>query len=276
MNEKQRSEYWLKVERLRRKLDNKYAELIYGVLDREVRQFARKVEMEGPEAARSSIAALAWDDKLYSVMREMYKESAVVFGNAGYRAVGVESRKAYDPFEINTELLAAILAYLVQWGFYLVALMTQTTKKRLQEVVTIGVANGLSKAEIAKLIISDDISEYIRMRAVRIARTEVMRSSNYAIFVGAGKHSFEVDKVWVSVRDARTRRIPKNFYDHFDMDGQTRRYDEMFISTDRLGRVFEAMMPGDPTTPKGFTINCRCTLLFVPRRDANGKLILKR
>jgi hypothetical protein len=36
-----------------------------------------------------------------------------------------------------------------------------------------------------------------------------------------------------------------------------------------------ADMPGDPKAPKGFLINCRCTVAYVPSRDANGRLIMK-
>jgi hypothetical protein len=59
------------------------------------------------------------------------------------------------------------------------------------------------------------------------------------------------------------------------MDGQVRPLDEPFQSFDKLGRVVLADMPGDPKAPKGFLINCRCTVAYVPSRDANGRLIMK-
>jgi uncharacterized protein with gpF-like domain len=129
--------------------------------------------------------------------------------------------------------------------------------------------------EITKDIMSDETTGYSMMRAKRIARTEVMRSSNYASMIGADKHPFEVDKIWISARDSRTRRIPKDNYDHFNMNGQKVGWADDFTSTGKKGDLVLAGFPGDPTTPAGFSINCRCTVGFEARRDANGKLIKK-
>ena len=275
MNASQRETYWLKVERLRRQLDKKYSSLFSGAIEKEVSEFAKMVERIGPEAARSSIAAMAWDDKLLPILRKLYRESAVIFGNAVYRAVGIESRKAYDPFDLNNDWLEELTSFLIQWGFLLVSQMTQTTKKHLILIINMSIEEGKSPKEIAEAIRTNSDLKYAVMRAMRIARTEVMRASNYASFVAAQKHPFVVDKMWVATRDSRTRRIPKDRYDHWDMDGQVKAYNEPFTSADILGRPISASYPGDPTAPAGFTINCRCTVAFVPRRDANGKIIMK-
>jgi uncharacterized protein with gpF-like domain len=66
-----------------------------------------------------------------------------------------------------------------------------------------------------------------------------------------------------------------DFYDHWNMDGQIVAYNEPFVSADKVGRPIVVDAPGDPTAPKGFTINCRCAVGFIPKRDANGQLITK-
>ena len=275
MNATQRETYWLKVERLRRQLYKKYSSLFNGAIEKEIEEFAKLVERIGPEAARSSLAAMAWDDKLVTILRKLYRESAVIFGNSVYRAVGIESRKAYDPFDLNSDWLEELTSFLIQWGFLLASSMTQTTKKYLIVIINMGIEEGKNPKEIADAIRNNSDLQYAKMRAMRIARTEVMRASNYASYVAAQKHPFVVDKMWVATRDSRTRRIPKDRYDHWDMDGQVKAYNEPFTSADILGRPISAAYPGDPTSPAGFTINCRCTVAFVPRRDANGKIIMK-
>jgi hypothetical protein len=265
----------LKVERLRRSLDRKYSSLFYGVLKGELEAFAKDVKRIGPQAAMSNLGAVAWDEKLMPIMRDMYREIGVKFGNATFRAISVDSKKAADPYGLNDEFLDELTSFLIQWGFYLAALMTKTTKDRLILLVTKALTDGLSNDDIILLILSDAQMRYARYRATMIARTEVMRASNYASLKGAQKHPFLVDKVWIATRDARTRRIPKDFYDHWNMDGQTVEYDQPFISADKVGRPIVVDAPGDPTAPRGFTINCRCAVAFVPRRDANGQLIMK-
>lgn len=275
MNATQRSDYWLRVERLRVKLDRKYSSLFYGVLKSELEAFARDVKRVGPQAAMSNLGAVAWDEKLMPIMRDMYREVGVTFGNATFRAISVDSKKAANPYGLNDEFLEELTSFLIQYGFYLAALMTKTTKDRLILLVTKALTDGLSTDDIILLILSDAQIRYARYRATMIARTEVMRASNYASLKGAQKHPFLVDKVWIATRDARTRRIPKDFYDHWNMDGQTVEYDQPFVSADKVGRPIVVDAPGDPTAPKGFTINCRCAVAFIPRRDANGQLIMK-
>lgn len=275
MNEMQRGDYWLKVERLRRSLDKKYSSLFYGVLKGEIESFAKEVKRIGPQAAISGLGAASWDEKIVAVLQKMYKEIAVTFGNATFRAVSVDSKKAANPFGLNDEFLDELTSFLIQWGFFLASLMAKTTKDRLIILVTKALTDGLSTEDIYFLILSDPQLRYAKFRSVMIARTEVMRASNYASLKGAEKHPFLVDKMWIATRDARTRRIPKDFYDHWNMDGQTVEYNQPFVSADKVGRPIVVDAPGDPRAPRGFTINCRCAVAFIPRRDANGQLIMK-
>lgn len=96
-----------------------------------------------------------------------------------------------------------------------------------------------------------------------------------AAMMGAQAHNFEVDKIWISAKDNRTRRIPKDEFDHWEMDGVVVPYKEPFTSTGKKGEPVVAMQPGDLSAPPGFTINCRCTVGFIPKRDGNGNLIFK-
>jgi len=275
MNAKQQREYWTKVERLRRQLDVKYTALFNEAIKKELTQFVNDINKAGLQGALSLMGAYAWNESMMTIMNKLYKESAILFGNSVYRAVGIMGQKS-DTFGLNSEWVKEVLNFLVQYGFTLVSNMTQTTKVKIQEIVAKGIQEGKSIDQITKDILSDETTGYSMMRAKRIARTEVMRASNYAAMIGADKHPFEVDKVWISARDKRTRRIPKNQYDHYDMNGQKVGWADDFTSTGKRGDLVVAGFPGDPTTPAGFSINCRCTVGFEPKRDANGKLIRKQ
>jgi uncharacterized protein with gpF-like domain len=275
MNAKQQREYWTKVERLRRQLDDKYSSLFNEAIKKELQQFADDLKAHGLQGALSQMGAYAWNESIMTIMNKLYKESAILFGNAVYRAVGVMGQKS-NTFGLNNEWVSEVINFLIQYGFTLVSNMTQTTKVKLQEIVAKGIEEGKSIDQITKDIMSDETTGYSVMRAKRIARTEVMRASNYAAMIGADKHPFEVDKVWISAKDNRTRRIPRNNYDHVKMNGQKVGWADDFTSTGKKGDLVLAGFPGDPTTPAGFSINCRCTVGFEPKRDANGKLIRKQ
>lgn len=275
MNAKQQREYWTKVERLRRQLDDKYSSLFNEAIKKELQQFADDLKAHGLQGALSQMGAYAWNESIMTIMNKLYKESAILFGNAVYRAVGVMGQKS-NTFGLNNEWVTEVINFLIQYGFTLVSNITQTTKVKLQEIVAKGIEEGKSIDQITKDIMSDETTGYSVMRAKRIARTEVMRASNYAAMIGADKHPFEVDKVWISAKDNRTRRIPRNNYDHVKMNGQKVGWADDFTSTGKKGDLVLAGFPGDPTTPAGFSINCRCTVGFEPKRDANGKLIRKQ
>jgi uncharacterized protein with gpF-like domain len=275
MNAKQQREYWTKVERLRKQLDDKYSSLFNEAIKKELQQFADDLKAHGLQGALSQMGAYAWNESMMTIMEKLYKESAILFGNAVYRAVGVMGQKS-NTFGLNNEWVSEVISFLIQYGFTLVSNMTQTTKVKLQEIVAKGIEEGKSIDQITKDIMSDETTGYSVMRAKRIARTEVMRASNYAAMIGADKHPFEVDKVWISAKDNRTRRIPRNNYDHVKMNGQKVGWADDFTSTGKKGDLVLAGFPGDPTTPAGFSINCRCTVGFEPKRDANGKLIRKQ
>jgi hypothetical protein len=276
MNATQRETYWLKVERLRRTIEDKYGPILKSILNAEVKRIAKVCSEIGPTAALSFLGTVAWDEKMAAALRELYKEAGLVFGNASYRASSVMSKKADDPNGINDELARKMAEFLLMFGLQLSAFITETTKKRISFLILSGQKLGLDGRAIAESINNDIEIGLTLNRSKRIARTETMRASNYAAYIAAQEHPYFVDKIWISTRDARTRRIPKNYYDHWDMDGQMSKLEEPFVSRDVGGRVVMAQFPGDPRTPKGFSIGCRCTVGFIPRRDSDGNLVMKR
>lgn len=266
----------MKVQRLRLTLEKKYKSAVIKSVQQQFNKFARDIKNYGTSGAISRLALEAWNKELYKVFEQMYKESAVLFGNATYRALKIQANQKADTFGFNREWTNEVLKFLSTKGFELVSLITKTTRDKLINIVQQGVQDGLGVDDIVKLILADDTLLYAAFRAERIVRTEVMRASNIAAMNGAKSHGFEVDKQWISARDSRTRRIPADEFDHVEMDGVVVGFDEPFTSTGKKGEPVVAMQPGDLSAPAGFTINCRCAVGFIPKRDNNGNLIFKK
>lgn len=126
--------------------------------------------------------------------------------------------------------------------------VTETTRtimdKYIQEVVSEG--TGLQKiiSELPK-----KVSDVNKVRAARIARTEVISASNYGNLLGAQETGIKMNKVWISTRDSRTRDI------HLDADGQSVDINGFFlVGGDRM------QFPGDPSASAENVINCRCAI----------------
>jgi hypothetical protein len=96
-------------------------------------------------------------------------------------------------------------------------------------------------------------------------RTETVRASNYGALAAAHDSDFEYEKIWIEVKDNRTRRSHR----HSTGVGHEQRG---LLDSFSNGLMF----PGDPNGPASETINCRCTIAFEAKRDSRGRLIPKK
>ena len=98
--------------------------------------------------------------------------------------------------------------------------------------------------------------DFTRIRARLIARTESTTASNQAATFAAQQNG-ATKKIWISAKDNRTRRRPRNATDHLHADGQEVGINDYFIVSGEL-----MMQPGDKKASAGNVCNCRCTVAF--------------
>lgn len=136
----------------------------------------------------------------------------------------------------------------------------QELKKTVKSEISRGFANGKSYSQIAKQISNKTEADFYK--SYRIARTEGSRVSSNAklqSMIEAKKKGADIVKRWDATLDDRTRE------EHAELDQQIREVEELF----ELGDM-KALYPC------GFgiahmDINCRCTMLSVPRWDIQKK-----
>lgn len=120
--------------------------------------------------------------------------------------------------------------------------VNQTTKDQIKRIISDGMENGLSNAEIAQNIFDQSEINSIG-RAKRIASTEVHNSiikGNHQAMVDAGVKK----KKWVTAKDEVVRPW------HSNMNGEIRKINERFSNG--------LMHPGDPDGPAKEIVECRC------------------
>jgi SPP1 gp7 family putative phage head morphogenesis protein len=134
-------------------------------------------------------------------------------------------------------------------------LVDATTRNALRDTLVVGTSQGEGIRDLRQRI--EDVFDVAdRTRADLIARTEVLRSSNYATWQ-AHKESGVVDnRQWISTPDRRLRDA------HAELDGQIRAIDKPF---EVQGQT--AMHPGGFGVGE-LDIGCRCTTsaVFSERR----------
>ena len=205
-------------------------------------------------------------EQIYNMFKELYTTIGINYGNKVNNDLE-KTKKANILF--NEYLLKEILLFLSNDGGVkitsvrdsLVADIVKSIKETIgQDATIIDIQNA-----IYNLIRKSQI--FYKWQALRIARTETTSASGLAAIKTAEQSNLVLDKVWISVQDNRTRIKP---YDHLDMNGVKQNLETpFFVGGENI------QYPGDIKASAGNVINCRCTVSFVPKRDADGMLILK-
>lgn len=107
----------------------------------------------------------------------------------------------------------------------------------------------------------------------RIATTEAVGAANFGAQMASSRTGVLTEKMWISAQDNRTRFIPRDSFDHYEMHEKRVGQEELFSVRRRGGGFENIRFPGDPRASLGNRINCRCTMGFVPVRDRNGDLV---
>ena len=126
--------------------------------------------------------------------------------------------------------------------------INKTSEKRLRNALEEGVKEGESIDALSSRI-RREFQQIGAHRAEVIARTEVLRSSNFAIAEAQRQSGVVHKRVWVSTLDNRTRDLHKP-----PMHGQVRLLDDPFLFADGV----TTMHPGASGVAE-HDIQCRCT-----------------
>lgn len=148
--------------------------------------------------------------------------------------------------------------------------ITDTTKEQIRQYLIQAKEQNLTMNETIALLRKSGITDY---RAELIARTETGKAANIGSMVGAVSTGLVTNKEWISANDARTRRLPRDQFDHAIMDGVQIPMDERFQVPSKKRGVEFMLHPCDPMGSAGDVCNCRCTLGYEAQRDENGNLL---
>lgn len=226
----------------------------------------RRIFREGLERYRKgeSIDDKFFDEQLSKLIIRMYEVSGVNMARYVYKTM--PKPRELKQMGISKRWLNAVRNYLGRFALQFVTDIMGTLRDDMIKIFQKATAEGWGYDRIAKELLSNGIP---LRRARVIARTEAHRGAMAGSLQGADSLGYQVQKQWLSATDVRVRRNPKSVFDHSELNGQIRELHEPFRNEE------EIMQPGDPKASKGNTIQCRCVLNYIPKRDARGMLILK-
>jgi hypothetical protein len=213
------------------------------------------------------------DKKIKKTIQNVHIAMGVKMAQISEKNVSKSVKGYFGPEEFKskqTDLFTYVmLTYLELKGLdNIAAEITQTTKNQIQQYLMKSVEEGLTMQETIKLLRTAGITDY---RAEMIARTETGRAANIGSMVGTAATGLVTMKEWIAARDNRTRRVPRDMFDHFNMDGTKIPFDEKFNVKTKNGGFEQMLHPCDPSGSAGDVINCRCTLGYEAVRGEDGK-----
>jgi hypothetical protein len=240
----------------------KYAPAIYRALQAQIKYYAETRDLVNLPT-----------QPMTNTLRSLYKDVGRIWAANTYYNILKDAgiRKPLKPLltfkrrgavGLNEEFIQAIIDFFGVDLFNTVTNITETTRNFIREQVETGIQQQLSLDEIINRMLYDNIT---KTRAALIARTETMKGANAAEQIGSDKTGLATNKIWISVRDDRTR------HDHITADNQKQPDGKPFI----IGAEgFQMQRPGSAKSDDGRRIpakevcNCRCV---VGRQVLRGK-----
>lgn len=193
------------------------------------------------------ICAAVKPKKITARTDPIFEKRTKQWGDKQLKKLGVKSTfNMYDP---------KVVEFLRDLSNARFGRMSELTQKKLRNALAKGVEKGEGADKLAKRI-QKMFGFMKKNRALKIARTEVMRASNFATYESFRQSGVVDYKRWLATRDSRTRQT------HAQMDGQTARLKAAFKLKGGKYKGRGAMYPGGFNIPAE-DIHCRCTLIAV-------------
>lgn len=251
MTLEQLHKHWLAFNKFQRRREYIYTPKINNVLKAQVQQFID--EMKKGTGQATAIAMVS-PNGLFILLKQLYTEAATIYGAS--MVAQLPKKKARMPIGFNERMVELMTIYFQTELLNTVQDITATTREKIAEIFIKAYPLGLSYDEIVKQL---EALDFTKIRARLIARTETVTASNAGAMIAVKASGLELNKIWSSAQDNRTRRTPRDRFDHLDMNGVEIPYDDMFIVNGEL-----LAQPGDRKNgaSAGNICNCRCCVVF--------------
>lgn len=171
--------------------------------------------------------------------------------------------------------------YLMERGGYRMRLIAQSYRGWVTKLIGNAMQQEFTPDDLTDALYARFRSRgFYRWQMARIARTETTGAMNYGTMTAGETVQIQQQKIWITARDERVRRLPEDSFSHRALHEKKLDKD---IPFEMPGKRFTAKLqfPGDPNVqPRagtaGAVINCRCSVGVVAARDQNGRLRLRQ
>jgi len=194
------------------------------------------------------------EDAILKPYRLLYSNVVAHFGAISFERTGksffveMDRKRFINGVEVPDPIWEEIVnAFLAKESGARIAGVNQASKNAISKILQQAINEGLGIEETVDLL-TQKWKNVSTIRALRIARTEIITASNLGSLEGAKATGLPLRRQWLATRDGRVRD------DHAAADGQQIPIDSNYVIGGELLKF-----PGDPAASGANTINCRCT-----------------
>lgn len=209
------------------------------------------------------------DKPMHDALIDLYSTVAFDFLQFQYRILDSRLRIKTVGFFLNP-WREWIATYVLTKLAHKVAQINDTTRKKIQEVIAIGMEQGLEWEKIAMLIMekaSDIASVY---RAVMIARTETANAANMAKEKSKDDWKREtgetIYKLWIH----RFAKEPRSWHQALDNNRGIPEDKAFEVFNPETGTLEYMMRPHSDGASAENVVNCLCQVMYVSERFARS------
>ena len=255
--------------------ERQHLKAIAKTLQAQIKPVVATLKAKGIEAAINSLDTIQINSHLAKPIRDIYSTAGLYFANKTIHDLRQAIKEQKAGFGFNEEFLREILTYFARYLLNEAVLpISETTRLQILSVLNYGMQQGWGVDKIAQELESPDFTLW---RARLIVRTESNKAMNYGQRLGESKSEWESEKTWIAANDHRTRHSHR-VVDDVTIDFKDRYHVPIYRSVGKIQMQLGVDLmtgPGDVHASAGNVCNCRCTLAFRAKRDANGRLIRK-
>lgn len=248
------------------KLQPLYERKAYRIVQKHIKLILQRIPINNVSFATYEllIHGNITEEQIKAMLIEVYSTIGINYGNRVNKEIE-KTKKANVLF--NEYLLNEILLFLSKDGGAKITSIHSTLIEEVINAIKAQLGENATIIDLQNAIykIVNNSTRFYKWQALRIARTETTFAASFAAMKTAEDSDLVMTKTWISAVDNRTRR------DHLLENQQSVDLDEDFTMASGVKIAY----PGDPKAPSNEVINCRCTIGFTPKRDANGDLIFK-
>lgn len=206
------------------------------------------IAMHEAGASPELAAAAVTSKQVIAVLAALYVDCGLAEARITYDSL-TPAVKALAPVALVSQWGARLKNFITGEGAESVRRITETTRKKVKQVLQQAAAAGDGVAVAAKKL-RGEVAAFSVARSKRIVRTELVSASNYGSTLGAEATGLRLEKFWIATPGPRTRP------EHQAADGQGAPLrDGFFVVGGEPCRY-----PGDPLLSASMRINCRCAI----------------